>query len=98
MRLRRRGSRVNLRPLADLRNLAWLPICWLLVYYIYRGVAFVVWAFMAAAPQADVAFAGVGGGRDAAAQQAAHQRYVQQRQQHEWGGGAQGHHHQHRSL
>ena len=34
--LRRRGHRVNLRPLADVRNLAWLPPALLAAHFALR--------------------------------------------------------------
>lgn len=61
MRMRQRGTRINLRPLADMRNLAWLPVLWLLLYYVYRGVTLLLWALLAV-PKADVAFVGSVGG------------------------------------
>lgn len=45
-RARRRGLRVNLRPLADMRTLAWIPIVWMLLYH---GLRFVVWLVVAIA-------------------------------------------------
>ena len=89
MRLRRRGKRFNLRPLADLRNLAWLPILWFLLYYTYRLVALVVWAFRAV-PSPDLALASSSGAavaREAQAQQGQHAGWA--------AGGRQQHHQQH---
>lgn len=45
-RLRRRGFRVNLRPLADMRTLAWIPVAWLLLSY---GLRFLAWLVVAIA-------------------------------------------------
>ena len=50
-RLRRRNWRVNLRPLADTRNLVWIPLCWVLCYWLLRALGWLAWA-IASAPQA----------------------------------------------
>ncbi|KAI3437911.1 hypothetical protein D9Q98_000356 [Chlorella vulgaris] len=41
-RLRRRGRRVNLRPLADVRTLAWIPILWFLALHTLRFLTWLV--------------------------------------------------------
>ena len=80
VRLRRRGWRVNLRPLADLRNLVWLPLGALLLYSLVRTLAWVAWA-LAQAPQATPSLHLAAA---EAARQAARERLQQQqqRQQH----------------
>jgi len=51
-RARRRGWRVNLRPLADVRNLAWIPIAWFLLYHSLRFLAWLVAALASGASEA----------------------------------------------
>lgn len=98
MRLRRRGRRINLRPLADLRNLFWLPVALALVYYTCKLVGVVVWALVAAAPQGEGAFAGGETAAHHAAQHAAYrQAAAEQAAQQGWDAGAQ-QAHQHHSL
>jgi hypothetical protein len=46
-RLRRRGARINLRPLGDLRNLAWIPIAYFVLYHAVRLAAWAVLALLA---------------------------------------------------
>ena len=58
MRLRRRGWRINLRPLGDLRNLAWIPIAWILLAH---TLSFLLWFAGALANGAADAGAASGG-------------------------------------
>lgn len=51
-RARRRGWRINLRPLADVRNLAWIPVAWFLLYHGLRIVAWLVAAMVSGAGEA----------------------------------------------
>jgi hypothetical protein len=46
-RLRRRGARINLRPLADLRNLAWTPVAYFVLYHALRLAAWAVLVLLA---------------------------------------------------
>lgn len=56
--MRRRGWRINLRPLADIRNLAWIPIAWFLLYHSLR---FLAWLVVALVSGGGEAAAGSGG-------------------------------------
>lgn len=58
-RARRRGWRVNLRPLADVRNLAWIPIAYLMLAY---GLRFLIWLVVAIASGPASEGGGGGGG------------------------------------
>ncbi len=67
-RARRRGWRINLRPLGDVRNMLWLPIAWVLAVHSTR---FLLWFASALAGGAGTASGGGGGAR----LQHQHQRY-----------------------
>ncbi|KAL4451949.1 hypothetical protein ABPG75_007611 [Micractinium tetrahymenae] len=71
-RARRRGWRINLRPLADVRNLAWIPVAWFLLYHSLRLAAWLVAAVVSGAGEA--ATGGGGGGRGSQ-QQRHHQHW-----------------------
>lgn len=73
-RARRRGWRINLRPLADVRNLAWIPIAYLLLSY---GLRFLLWLVLAIASGPAAGEGGGGGGGDGAQRQhySHHQHY-----------------------
>ena len=73
-RARRRGLRVNLRPLADVRNLAWIPIGWFLVLHTLR---FLTWLVLALATGP-----GEGAGGGYAAQQRQYRQHGGGQQQH----------------
>jgi hypothetical protein len=56
LRLRYRGTRINLRAAADVRNLFWVPVAWWLMMVLVRCVWWVLWALLTApAAIADVA-------------------------------------------
>jgi hypothetical protein len=48
VRLRRAGWRVDLRPLADVRALVWVPVAWVALRAALRALLFVWWALTAA--------------------------------------------------
>jgi hypothetical protein len=54
-RMRRRGVRVDLRPLADVRNLAWIPILWLLALHTLRFLSWLVMAVVTGATEGGAA-------------------------------------------
>lgn len=58
-RARRRGFRINLRPLGDVRNLLWIPVAYLVLLH---GVRLVWWLVVTIATGAAESSAGSAGG------------------------------------
>lgn len=74
-RARRRGFRINLRPLADVRNLCWIPIAYYVVLYGLRFVWWLVVAIATGAAESSSSSAGSGGGMQRQHHQHQHQEY-----------------------
>ena len=82
--LRRRGWRVNLRPLADVRNLAWIPITLLLLRWALHALLWLAWAVANAPAALEDAASEQQRWQQQQLEQRQQQRARQQQHHHEW--------------